>query len=642
MLRFVDLAIRRGPQLLIDSANAEVFLGQKVGLTGANGSGKSTLLALILGEVEADHGECSFPADWVIGHVAQSVPNSELSAHQFVLAGDAQWLQLTQKIEQAEQQEDGEVLAVLHLKLEEIDGYTAPSRASVLLSGLGFSSAKMQAQVNQLSGGWKMRLNLAKALMCRSDLLLLDEPTNHLDFGTILWLQTWLERYQGTLVMISHDRDFLDAVVKSILHIEQHSLTVYKGNYSAFEQQRAAKLALQSAAHGKQQKEIEQMQSFVTRFKAKATKAKQAQSRVKALERMQIIAPAHVDSAFKFTFLDADKTPDSLLKIVDASVGYGDEAVLKDIELGLVAGDRIGLIGVNGAGKSTLIKLIEDSLSPMSGSITRSKHLRVGYFAQHQLDQFDADRTPFDYLSEQQPTYREQQVYDHLGGFGFKKSRVDEVVKHFSGGEKARLALALLVAQRPNLLLLDEPTNHLDLEMRHALTVALQAFTGALVVVSHDRFLLRIVADKLVLVANGGVEEYVGDLDDYRKLVLKSQSSLGAQGELGSQASFVTSKKERRRDRVAQRAKLKPLMQEVVKLEKALIQLNSALEDIEVGLVDETLYETHNAALLTQLLKQKAATVRQREQVEAQWLKRAVYSCSLYIHKLHVNFGLWA
>jgi ATP-binding cassette subfamily F protein 3 len=492
-----------------------------------------------------------------------------------------------------------------------------------LLSGLGFSNEQMEQPVNALSGGWKMRLNLAKALMCRSDLLLLDEPTNHLDFDAILWLQTWLERYEGTLIMISHDRDFLDAVVKTILHIEQSKLTAYKGNYSGFEQQRAAKLALQSAAHAKQQRDIAHMEAFVTRFKAQATKAKQAQSRVKALERMQLIAPAHVDSQFRFKFVEADKTPDSLLKITDASVGYGDSPILKDVGLGLVAGDRIGLIGANGAGKSTLIKLIENSLTPMSGSVTRSKHLKVGYFAQHQLDHFDADLTPFHYLSKQQPRYREQEVYDHLGGFGFKKARVDESVRHFSGGEKARLALALLVAQRPNCLLLDEPTNHLDLEMRHALTVALQAFNGALLVVSHDRFLLRSVADKLVLVNNGKVAEYEGDLDDYRKLILKAQSEAEVPFDSDSLAPTVN-KKDQRKARAEQREKLKPILKEVASLEKKLAKLTDAQAQFDAKLMDETLYEAQKSAELTQILKEKAQIDKEHEIIESQWLEMAL------------------
>ena len=625
MLKFTNLAIRRGPQLLLESASAELFPKQKAGLTGANGCGKSSLLALILGELEADHGNYSIPADWVVAHVAQSVPHSTLDARQYVLEGDEEWKALHHQIIEAEKAEDGQALAKLHQQFEELDGYGAPSRASMLLSGLGFCAEQMTQVVNHLSGGWKMRLNLARALMSRSDLLLLDEPTNHLDLDAIIWLQAWLERYQGTLVMISHDREFLDAVVRTIFHIEQGKLTTYKGNYSDFEQQRAAKLALQSAAHAKQQREISQMEAFVTRFKAKATKAKQAQSRVKALERMQRIAPAHIDSAFKFKFQQADKTPDSLIKIVDTGAGYGATTILKSINLGLVAGDRIGLIGANGAGKSTLIKLIENSITPLEGGITRSKHLQVGYFAQHQLDQFSADRSPFDYLSEQQPQFREQEVYDHLGGFDFKKARADEPVQHFSGGEKARLALALLVAQRPNLLLLDEPTNHLDLQMRHALTLALQSFNGALVVVSHDRFLLRSVADKLVLVHNGTVQEFDGDLEDYRQRILKARSDTQTTEQANAkELEPSSSKKDQRRARAELREKLKPLIQQVATLEKELTQYTNLQSEIDAKLMDENIYDSAKTQELTALLKEKSAIDKKREEIETRWLEQAL------------------
>ncbi len=625
MIRFTGLGVRRGPQLLFDAANAEIYPEQKVGLTGANGCGKSSLFAVILGQLEADAGDCSMPADWVIAHVAQSVPSGAMSAHQFVLEGDEPLAQINQQIEQAQAEQDGDALGRLYQSLDEIDGYSAPSRASLLLAGLGFSNEQMQQTVDSLSGGWRMRLNLGRALMCRSDVLLLDEPTNHLDLDAIIWLQSWLERYQGTAMMISHDRDFLDAVVTQVLHIEQGGMRAYKGNYSQFERQRAANLALQGVAYAKQQKEIAEIEAFVTRFKAKATKAKQAQSRVKTLEKMQLIAPAHSESPFKFKFIAADKTPDSLLEIVDAAAGYDEQPVLEQINLGILAGDRIGLIGANGAGKSTLIKLIAGALTPQIGHITRSKHLKVGYFAQHQLDQFDGNQTPFNYLHEQQPTFREQEIYDHLGGFAFKKARVDEPVGHFSGGEKARLALALLVAQRPNLLLLDEPTNHLDLQMRHALTVALQDFDGAMVVVSHDRFLLRSVADQLVLVGNRQAAMFEGDLKDYGQHVLSTRQDSETVSLERPAVDNLThaNKKDQRKQRAEQRLMLKPLMQQVKKHEQYLEKTAQAQQQLEKQLMDESLYETANKAQLTALLKQKGEADRAHQQAEQAWLESA-------------------
>jgi ATP-binding cassette subfamily F protein 3 len=617
VIKFNNITLRRGPNVLIEEAVFSFSDRHKVGLTGANGCGKSSLLAIIRRELEPDAGEVHLPDDWVLAHVAQETPASDKSAVQYALDGDTELSALTRRIDTAEQQQDGAALGQLHAQLNAIDGYSAHSRASALLNGLGFAASDINNPVNSFSGGWRMRLNLAQALMCRSDLLLLDEPTNHLDLDAVIWLQSWLERYTGTLIMISHDRTFLDAVVNQIAHIEHCRLKVYSGNYSAFETQRAAHLAQQQSVYEKQQREIHHMQDFVRRFKAKATKARQAQSRVKMLERMELIAPAHVDSPFGFSFKMPDKTPGSLLSMEGVSVAYGDEPILSNINLTLLAGDRLGLIGPNGAGKSTLIKLIAGELEPGNGEISRAKDLRVGYFAQHQLEQLHGAHTPYQHLDELSLGLDEQQMYDHLGGFGFAYERVNETIVNFSGGEKARLVLALLVAQKPNLLLLDEPTNHLDLEMRHALAVALQGFEGALVTVSHDRFLLEAVSDQFYLVANRQLNEFEGNLDDYRKWldIRRLESAPRAEG------NSMQSRKGQRQARAAQRAQLKPLLQAVAKLEKKLEQCSRESAALDEKLSDSGLYEASGKVRLTTLMKEKGRADKRLGEVEVLWLE---------------------
>jgi ATP-binding cassette subfamily F protein 3 len=528
MLNFSDLSLRRGPRLLFEQASFTIHPGHKVGLTGANGCGKSSLFALLRGELHADSGDFSIPPKWVIAHVAQETPALEKSAIDYVLDGDVELRQVERALEAAVMADDGHKQGELHAQLEAIDGYTARSRASRLLHGLGFKPGEEERLVTTFSGGWRMRLNLAQALMCRSDLLLLDEPTNHLDLDAVIWLQEWLRSYPGTLMLISHDRDFLDEVVDEILHVEQQRITLYSGNYSAFEHIRAERLANQQSAYEKQQREIKHVQSYIDRFRAKATKAKQAQSRIKALQRMEQIAPAHVDSPFHFAFRSPEKLPDPLLMLDKIDVGYDDKLILNGVRLSLYPGDRIGLLGHNGAGKSTLIKLIAGELSCRAGEIKPAKDLKVGYFAQHQLEQLHAESTPVEHLQRLDPKADEQSLRDYIGGFGFTNDRALSPVAPFSGGEKARLVLALLVYQRPNLLLLDEPTNHLDLEMRHALALALQDFEGALVVVSHDRHLLRSVTDKLLLVDSGKADEFDGDLDDYRRWISTQQNEESA------------------------------------------------------------------------------------------------------------------
>ncbi|MCW8839496.1 MAG: ATP-binding cassette domain-containing protein [Gammaproteobacteria bacterium] len=622
MIRFQSLSLRRGTQLLFADASLHINPGQKVGITGANGCGKSSLFALIRNELHADSGELILPPDWVIAHVAQEMPATAEHAIEYVLDGDAELRQLEQQIIEAEKRNDGHLLGELHGRMESIGGYTARARAARLLDGLGFGNEQIELPLREFSGGWRMRLNLAQALMCRSDLLLLDEPTNHLDLDAVIWLQEWLGQYQGTLLLISHDRDFLDEVAGSILHIEQQRLTLYTGNYSAFEQMRAEKLALQQSAYEKQQREIKHIESFVNRFRAKATKAKQAQSRLKSLERMERIAPAHVDSPFHFRFLPPHKLPTPLLTLDRVDMGYGEQPLLRGANLSLQPGDRIGLLGHNGAGKSTLIKHIAGELAPLGGEIIKAQELRTGYFAQHQLEQLDPEASPVQHLQRMDPKASEQSLRDYLGGFGFNNDMALAPVAPFSGGEKARLVLAMLVYQRPNLLLLDEPTNHLDLEMRHAMAMALQEYEGALVVVSHDRHLLRSVTDTLYLVDSGKVGEFDGDLEDYRRwLAEQSRSTPASNDEAKAAHNSAGVRKERKRIEAEQRQRLKPLRQALNRLEKSLDTLQQRKQGLEQQLASPAMYEEQNRDTLKQLLQEKGTLDAELAATEEQWLE---------------------
>lgn len=625
MIVLTDVTLRRGSQKLLSDVSLSIHPGYKVGLTGANGTGKSSLFAMILGELGQDEGSLSIPPNWVIAHVAQETPSSEISALDYVLQGDSEYIELHKQLETAE----GAHLGELHAQLDAIDGYTTESRAATLLHGLGFSNQQTNQPVNSFSGGWRMRLNLAQALMCRSDLLLLDEPTNHLDLDAVIWLQNWLIQYAGTLLLISHDREFLDAVVRHVAHIEHAKLTLYAGNYSAFEKIRAERLAQQQSAYEKQQRERAHMQAYVDRFRAQATKAKQAQSRLKALNRMEEISAAQVDSPFHFKFFEPEKLPERLLNVTDTAIGYGEGeqqiTIVDQLKLQLMPGQRIGLIGPNGAGKSTLIKFLAGELKPQKGESWQAQDLKIGYFAQHQLEQLKLDLSALEQLRTLDKVAREQDLRNYLGGFGFQGARVDEPVKPFSGGEKARLVLALLVYQKPNLLLLDEPTNHLDLQMRHALSVALQGFEGAMVIVSHDRHLLKTVTDELIIVHDGKAEAFAGDLDDYAKYIAEAikQSELKDK-ETNSHSQEATtdiSRKQQRKNEAERRKQLQPLRNKIKKLEKKLDELTEKQTIIETKLADPDSYLEENKEELKKNLRLKSDIDKALEMVESDWME---------------------
>lgn len=606
--------------MLFENASFTLHHGNRVGVVGANGAGKSSLFALVLGELQPDAGELEVPQGWVMAHVAQEVPSSEQSAVDYVLDGDRELRALEAELAALGRDEDGLRFAQLHARYDGIGGYQARARAARLLNGLGFTAGDEHRPVNHFSGGWRMRLNLAQALMCRSDLLLLDEPTNHLDLDAVLWLQDWLRAYPGTLLLISHDRDFLDAVTDRIVHLENGSATLYSGNYSAFEMRRAEVLSQGQAAFERQQREIAHVRAFVDRFRAKATKARQAQSRLKALARMETIAKAHVDSPFDFRFRPCHKLPSPLLCLREASVGYGLNAILADVQLSLGPGDRVGLLGANGAGKSTLIKTLAGELPLISGTRIKAQEVRIGYFAQHQIEQLRIDESPLWHLQRLDNQTTDKELRSFLGGFGFQGDAALANVAPLSGGEKARLVLALLVYQRPNLLLLDEPTNHLDLEMRHALSLALQDFEGALVVVSHDRYLLRTVADEFWLAGDGRLARFEGDMDDYRRFL--SEAKTRTADSQVARAPESCSRKDRRREEAEHRQRLRPLRQALQEAEAVLEKLDRERQRIEHALADPALYETdEKKKLLQSLFREKAALDRRMETAEAAWLE---------------------
>ena len=623
MLSFSSLALRRGPRLLIADASFTVYRGEKVGIVGANGCGKSSLLALVLGELHPDAGSVEYPSQLVVAHVAQELEATDRPAIEFVMDGDEELRTTEAAIAKAEASNAGAALGEHHARYAALGGYDARSRAGKLMHGLGFSATDETRPVSAFSGGWRVRLNVAQALMCRSDLLLLDEPTNHLDLDAVIWLEQWLRNYPGTLLMIAHDREFLDRTVGRIVHIEKGAAKIYSGNYTAFEEQRAAQLAQQQSMFERQQREIKHMMSFVERFKAQATKARQAQSRLKALERMERIAPAHVDSQFEFTFLPPQKLPRPLLTLEKQSVGYGGHVILDSINMTIVPGSRIALLGRNGAGKSTLMKLLAGELTALSGKRTEARDLKIGYFAQHQLEQLSVDESPLAHLKrlggEAAARATEQELRNFLGGFGFSGDRVFEPVGPFSGGEKARLVLALVSYLRPNLLLLDEPTNHLDLEMRQALAVALQDYEAAVVLVSHDRHLLRAVADDLILVDQGRANPFDGDLDDYaRWFTTREEGEVPEDGP--SSVPSAEQKKQRKREEAERRNRLSPLKADIARLEKQLERLEQQRAAVESALAEPEIYNPGSKQKLQELLQQQIELKRDISNAETDWL----------------------
>jgi ATP-binding cassette subfamily F protein 3 len=594
-----------------------------MGVIGPNGCGKSSLFAMLLGELEPDEGELTLDPRYEVAHVAQENPSGTESAVDFVIDGDRELRQVAAAIADGEAAAARPDMHELYERMEAIDGYTAESRASRLLHGLGFAADDYSNPVNSFSGGWRMRLSLARALMCRSDILLLDEPTNHLDLPAILWLERWLKRYEGILLIISHDRDFLDQICTRIAHIENCTIQLFTGNYSEFEKLRAEQLALQQAMYAKQQKQIKHMQGFVDRFRYKASKARQAQSRIKMLERMEQIAPAHVDSPFQFHFMEPEKQPQHLLGLTDVAVGYDDKIILDRINLNLLAGDRIGLLGMNGAGKSTLVKALSTGSTLLKGERHLGKDTKISYFAQHQLELLRPESSPLEHLRDFAPGDREQDHRNYLGSFGFSGERIFEAVAPFSGGEKARLVLALMIRQGPNLLLLDEPTNHLDLEMRQALSVALIEYTGALVVISHDRHLLRSVCDELLIVHDGIVDRFDRTLDDYPAWLREQEETAEQEAAKWQDGpAKPVNKKQQRQEQAQRRQRLKPLQDKVRKVEKELAENRSRLTELETQLADESLYAgAERKDELTQLIRGQADVKATIDSLEYAWLE---------------------
>lgn len=618
MIEFQKIALQRGTNFLLQDASLRVHDGQKMALIGPNGAGKSSLFALLNGELGVDAGELLMPPKWRIAHMRQEVEASQRSALDYAMDGDSYFRELEQHIANPKSDQD---LAHWLAEMDAHQGYMVPVKAQQLLHGLGFTQEQMGLPVNSFSGGWRIRLNLAQALMMPSDLLLLDEPTNHLDLEATLWLEGWLKNYQGTLLFISHDRDFIDAVADHIVHLHQQKLDLYPGNYSAYERIRAEKLAQQQSLYEKQQERVAEIEKFVNRFRAKATKAKQAQSRLKELERMELIAPARVDSPFRFEFPCYEKMSAPLLAIDQADLGYGTRVILPQVKLSIVPGHRIGLLGPNGAGKSTLLKTLCRELPQLSGSRSEGEHLRIGYFAQHQLEALDTSATGALILQRLRPQASDQEIRNFLGGFGFHGDKALEVIAPFSGGEKARLALAAVAWQKPNLLILDEPTNHLDIDMREALTLALQHFEGAILVVSHDRHLLKATVDEYWLVDNGQVGLFDGDLDDYHQYIQTKETAVSATADSNNSGNSAADRKEQKRLEAEQRQRLAPLRKQQQAAEKKMEQLTSTLAGIEEKMADTGLYEASRKAELNELLQQQAKLKGELEEVEMQWME---------------------
>ena len=620
MISFSNITLMRGQQILLSNTSLVVHNGERCGVIGRNGSGKTSLFKSITGEIPLEEGSINLPSALRWSVMEQETPGVDRTALEFVIDAHKEYRRIEQAIADAEASHNDNALATLHGQMETIDGYDIKYRAEQLLSGLGFSVEQFANRVGSFSGGWRVRLNLAAALMCPSDLLMLDEPTNHLDLEATVWLESWLKRYEGTILVISHDRTFLDSVTDHIISFEGDQLTNYKGNYSAYEKQRAEKMALQQALFAKQQKRRGEIEDFVRRFKAKASKAKQAQSRLKELNRMQDIAPAHVDSPFRFEFYGLDHLPSQLLAVEDLSIGFA-SPLLSKLNWSVQADARIGLLGFNGSGKSTLLKVLAGGLAPLAGTISNAKKLRIGYYAQHQVDELDMQATPLQTVRRADPGLGEQEARDFLGGFDFRGLRVDEEIGIFSGGEKARLALAKVVLEKPNLLLLDEPTNHLDLEMVHALTVALQNYEGALIIVSHDRHLLANTVDEFYSIHKGNFAEFKGDLKEYEGWLLSEYSQEKASNPTSSDTSPIVDKKVARQAAAAKREQQAPIRNEIKKVEKEIEKLQKELNEIETKLADQALYDESNKADLTKMLQKQGLLKTQLSEHEEKWFE---------------------
>ena len=621
MIEIKNLTLQRGSKILLDNATATINPRQRVGLIGKNGTGKSSLFALIKGEIGQDKGDLLLPKTWKLAAVAQETPALDTTALDYVLQGDAELQHFQAALAAALAADDGMKQAELHAKLDEIDAYSAPARAAKLLSGLGFAQDEHAKPVKAFSGGWRMRLNLAQALMCRADLLLLDEPTNHLDLETVLWLENHLASLPCTQIIISHDRDFLNATTTQTLELAQQKLTLYGGGYDFYLKERAQRLANQQAAFAKQQAKIQHLQSFINRFKAKATKATQAQSRIKALEKMEKIAPAQLDNEFLFEFAAPEHLPNPLLKMEHADLGYGAETILRNINLSLENGARFGLLGVNGSGKSTFIKALSGSLKPQNGQIIRSDKLNIGYFAQHQLDTLRDDQSPVWHIQKLSPEAKEQEIRNFLGGFLFAGEMATAPIAPFSGGEKARLALAMLVWQKPNLLLLDEPTNHLDLDMRHALTLALQSFEGALILVSHDRSLIEATTDQFLLIDQGSLKTFDGDLNDYRAWRLAQENATAAPAQSSQSQSRKNTKRQEAQMRQERARRTKPVQQKIAQAEKEIAALTAAQQQCEAILSQESIYQPENKTKLQETLAKVNEIKVKLTKFEEDWLQ---------------------
>jgi len=616
MISLTQATLRRGARTLLDNATFTIHPGWRCGVVGRNGTGKSTLFAAILGELHADRGNVSVVKNLAIATVAQETPALPDAAIEFALDGDFELRDLERRLLIAEEKHDADKIGSIHERLGTIGGYAARSRAARLLHGLGFSPEAQERPVADFSGGWRMRLNLARALMCRSDLLLLDEPTNHLDLDAVIWLQDWLVEYPGTLLVISHDREFLDAVTTHTLHLEGTSATLYTGNYSQFERIRAEKMALQTATHAKQQRQVAHLQKFINRFKAQATKATQAQSRIKQLERMELVAPAHADSEFSFEFPTPERLPSPLVRFDEVDAGYAGKTILHKLRVLIAPGERIGLLGPNGAGKSTLVRTLAGELEPQTGKIMRDPYLRIGYFAQHQLEQLDPKASPVLHLRRLDPKATEQSMRDFLGGFNFRGDRAYEAIAPFSGGEKARLALAMVVYQKPNLLLLDEPTNHLDLDMRHALETALMDYAGAVVLVSHDRHLLSSTCDALWLVADGRCQDFDGDLSDYARWLGTRDTTRESAPKNGNR----TSAKEERKASADQRVLVRTHKDTIKKLDTQMARLQKDLAALDARVADPAMYEASRSGEVAKLLKEQSELKKKLAKTEEEWL----------------------